>query len=87
MLPLLDDPELNTSTPLDPAAPAFADRMNTDPLEEAVPSPLVNVSDPPVWTVLRPAINDAELPMPLVPLPTLTTTAPLRPTVAAPEPR
>ncbi len=87
MLPLLDEPELNTSAPLDPAAPALADRMNTGPLEVAVPSPLVKARDPPVWTVLRPATTVAIPPAPLVPLPTLTTTAPPRPTVAAPEPR
>ena len=54
-LPELVVPVLNTSIPLTPAVPAFELRIATTPDDVAVPSPEPMLSDPPVFTVLRPA--------------------------------
>ena len=51
-LPELDVPELNTSTPLTPVAPAFALRIVIAPLELATPAPELTPTAPPVCTVL-----------------------------------
>ena len=56
--------------PLAPLKPALADRMVTSPLVVAAPSPDANTTNPPVFTVLRPAETDTKPPAPLVPLPT-----------------
>jgi hypothetical protein len=56
------------------------------PLEDAVPSPLRRLREPPVFNVLRPAVAVRIPPAPLVPLPTVSTTEPPLPFVAAPEP-
>ena len=53
-LPPLADPELNTSRPLLPAAPPFADVTLIDPLLVCVPSPLPIATDPPLDAVERP---------------------------------
>jgi hypothetical protein len=57
LFPLLVDPELKNRNPLTPLAPAFRLRMATAPLLVDVPSPLAKLSNPPVWTVLRPENN------------------------------
>ena len=85
-LPPLLDPELNTSRPLVPAPPPFADATLTDPLLVCVPSPLPTTTAPPLAAVVAPPCTSTIPPDPLVPLPALTTTAPPRPPVAAPEP-
>ena len=59
-------PELNTSMPLTPSVPAFADRIVTTPLDVAVPSPVPMLTDPPVFTALRPAYACTHPPAPLV---------------------
>merc|ERR1740138_178641 len=87
LLPLFDEPELNTSRPLTPDVPAFAVRIEITPLLVAVPSPLSRLSAPPLCTVLRPDRTLTAPPDPLVPLPTLMLTMPPRPPVATPEPR
>ena len=87
LLPLLVDPELKNSDPLNPFVPAFSLRITTVPLLEAVPSPDEIRTTPPVCTMLRPACTYKSPPTPLVPAPTLTTMAPARPAVVAPEPR
>ena len=50
--PELDVPELNTSTPLTPFAPALAVRMTMAPLVVATPRPLVILTAPPVNLLL-----------------------------------
>ena len=57
-LPPDDEPDENTSIPLDPLSPAFAVRTVMLPLELAVPSPDDIHIAPPVATTLRPATND-----------------------------
>jgi len=54
LLPLLALPELNTSKPLLPATPAFELRIETAPLDVAVPSPLDKNIAPPEYVVLLP---------------------------------
>jgi len=64
--------------------------MTTAPLVEEVPSPEDMRKEPPVALAideLRPALMKTLPPLPLVPLPTLTTMAPARPAVAVPEPK
>jgi hypothetical protein len=63
-------PELKTKEPLDPTDPEFKERINIEPLVDAVPSPLEIVTAPPVRVVLRPAWANSAPPTPLVPLPT-----------------
>jgi len=78
-LPDLDEPELNTSRPLDPLIPPFADRTPTSPLLDELPSLPAQRRPPPEKHVLLPGrILSLEL-APLVPLPLLTSTAPPRP--------
>ena len=60
--PLDADPDENTNRPLEPAAPAFIDRIDTLPLDDAVPSPDASESKPPVVVVLRPAATVMEPP-------------------------
>jgi len=86
LLPELVVPELKNKVPLAPATPALVLRILMSPLVVAVPSPDVKYKDPPVLTVLRPALTKIAPPAPLVPLPTLSTMAPPRPAVATPEP-
>ncbi len=86
LFPLLDDPELNTNDPLLPLTPAFMLRMVTNPLLEAVPSPLDTLRTPPDAAVLRPESTCKLPPAPQVPLPTVTSNVPPRPSVAAPDP-
>ncbi|MEC8422185.1 MAG: hypothetical protein VX000_00335, partial [Myxococcota bacterium] len=74
LLPALDDPVLNRSEPLTPDSPAFALRIITLPLDDAVPSPDDTHMTPPVCTVLRPAPTSTWPPAPLVPDPTVTNT-------------
>ena len=62
-------PELNTSCPLTPATPAFAVRIVTEPLLDAVPSPVSRLIAPPVCTVLDPDSTPKRPPEPLLPLP------------------
>ena len=54
-MPLLEDPELKTSMPLLPFVPEFALLIETMPLDEAEPKPLVRLTAPPVSTVPLPA--------------------------------
>ena len=54
LLPELVVPELNTSTPLTPVAPALAVLMLIAPLLLAMPAPLLTPTAPPVWIVLWP---------------------------------
>jgi hypothetical protein len=56
LLPLLELPDENTRDPLAPTSPAFALRIITMPLLEAVPSPDSRINTPPVTAVERPAI-------------------------------
>ena len=52
LLPELLVPELNTSTPLTPVAPAFALRIVIAPLLLVIPAPPTTPTAPPVWIVL-----------------------------------
>jgi hypothetical protein len=83
-LPLDADPDEKTSMPLEPASPEFALRITTDPLDDAVPSPLPRLNAPPVAKVLRPDASCMIPPAPLVPLPTVIDTDPPVPAVAVP---
>jgi hypothetical protein len=85
-VPDVDDPELNTSTPLVPAIPEFDDLIVRAPLVVAVPWPATMPTAPPVWTVLSPDATVIKLPTPLMPVPTVMLIAPPLPPVAAPEP-
>ena len=69
-------PVANQDAPPTPVVPALADRTVTLPLLVAVPSPEPNIKAPPVFTVLRPANACTLAPAPLVPLPTVSMTAP-----------
>jgi len=51
-LPLLDEPELKIKTPETPFTPEFAVRKVIAPLVVAVPSPVLRIKLPPVFTVL-----------------------------------
>ena len=53
-MPAFDDPELNTSRPLDPLDPLFAETILTCPLLDAVPSPTSMNVFPPVRGTVRP---------------------------------
>jgi hypothetical protein len=86
LVPLLDVPELKTSTPLTPVSPALADATVIAPLDVAIPSPLVTPMEPPVWTVLCPEVTVTIPPDPLIPLPTVMLMAPPLPPVASPDP-
>ena len=55
-LPLEVEPDEKLKTPLMPAVPAFADRIVTPPLDDAMPSPDASESKPPVVMVLPPAV-------------------------------
>jgi len=90
LFPPLLVPELKKSAPLAPNTPAFKLRITIVPLVVEVPSPDEMRTDPPVTLAideLRPAPTKTLPPLPLVPLPTLTTMAPARPAVAVPEPK
>jgi hypothetical protein len=54
-LPVLAEPVLKMSMPLTPLVPELMDRMVIAPLDVEVPSPVLRLTAPPVWTVLRPA--------------------------------
>ena len=54
-LPVLAEPVLKISMPLTPLVPELMDRMVIAPLDVDVPSPVLRLTAPPVWTVLRPA--------------------------------
>jgi hypothetical protein len=86
VVPELDVPELKTSTPLTPLAPALAVRMVTAPLDVAMPWPLTIPTAPPVRTVLSPEATVSRPPAPLMPLPTVMLMAPPLPPVAESEP-
>ena len=79
-------PELKTSIPLLPATPALLVRSTIVPLLDAVPSPDSSRSRPPDAIELRPEDSDNKAPAPLVPIPPLSVTNPLRLVVATPEP-
>ena len=55
LVPAVAAPELKTKAPLAPAAPPLLLAMRMEPLLDAVPSPLVILTDPPVFALLRPA--------------------------------
>jgi hypothetical protein len=56
LFPLLLVPVLKKSAPLTPFSPVFKLRITTAPLDEAVPSPDMMRTAPPVKTVLRPPL-------------------------------
>ena len=85
-MPLLAEPELNTSRPLTPVVPAFALRIEITPLLVAVPSPLSILTDPPVGAVLRPESKLRAHAFCLVTVTPEIFTMPPRPPIAAPEP-
>ena len=86
LLPAFDDPELNTSRPLDPLDPLFAETILTCPLLDAVPSLPTTATLPPDTDTARPASTSISAPDPLVPLPEITNRAPLLPALATCDP-
>jgi hypothetical protein len=84
--PELAVPELKTSTPLEPVAPPFADRITTLPLDVAMPCPLIMLTEPPVSTWLSEDVSVRYPPAPLVPMPTVTLNTPPLPPVVLPDP-
>jgi hypothetical protein len=63
LTPLDAVPELNTSAPLMPTTPAFADRTVTAPLLVAVPDPLATSIAPPVLEAPTPPDTVTEPPI------------------------
>lgn len=86
LFPLLLLPVENVRRPLVPPEPAFVLIIDIMPLLVAVPSPLVKLRAPPVFTVLMPADACNDPPTLLVPLPTVSIKNPPRPLVDAPDP-
>ena len=82
--PVDEVPELKTSVPLAPATPEFGLSTKITPLLVAVPSPDKKPIIPPVSRVLRPESAHTRFPCPLVPLPTLMLSLPLRPPLLDP---
>ena len=87
LFPLFEDPELKVRHPLVPTTPPFDVDTKTQPLLDAVPSPLPIVIDPPDTGKPRPDTIAMSAPVPLVPLPTTKYAAPLRPDDAKPVPK
>mmetsp|Transcript_5214 Transcript_5214/g.6687 ORF Transcript_5214/g.6687 Transcript_5214/m.6687 type:complete len:123 (-) Transcript_5214:394-762(-) len=75
------------SRPLLPAAPPLAVPTMTNPLDVAVPSPVLKLMIPPVRIVLRPDAAKTPAPAPDVPLPAVTLIAPPLPSLDAPVPK
>jgi hypothetical protein len=86
LVPELAVPELNTSTPLAPAFPAFAVVTNREPLELKPPAPLEISTFPPARSPEAPASRTSRPPAPLLPLPTVILTRPPFPKPATPVP-
>ena len=84
LFPVLADPELKDSQPLDPAAPLFRAPMDIAPLLVPFPCPPCSSKSPPDAMLLADAMRIALL-VPLVPLPLLIITLPPRPPDADPE--
>jgi hypothetical protein len=85
LLPLDALPDLIANEPLIPLSVESADRRLNEPLLVAVPWPDTIEIDPPVRTVLSPALSTIRPPAPEFPLPTLTLILPLAPVVAEPD--
>jgi len=86
LLPPLAVPELKTSKPLTPAAPAFALRILISPLLVAMLDPVIMVIEPPVYILLSPEYRPSRPPDPLDPLPTVSRIDPPRPPDEDPDP-
>jgi hypothetical protein len=88
LLPLVESPVLNTINPLTPDVPALPVRNNNEPLDAPAFEPLIIDTRPPDLEAkeVAPAMITISPPVPLLPVPTVTYTAPPRPLDAAPEP-
>ena len=82
LFPLDAVPLLNSSRPPEPS-PLSMPNMQTEPLLNKAPPPALARIIPPVARILRPDKVATGVPMPLVPLPALTITLPLRPVPVA----
>ena len=67
-MPIFDVPELNTSRPVVPVEPLFAEKIKTAPLLVACPSPPLIRTSPPVPEVLDPPRTNTAPPIPPVEL-------------------
>ena len=77
-------PVLNDIEPLVPLLPAFDVKSVKAPLLVCVPRPVTIDADPPVSSILSPALMTRRPPAPLSPLPTLTLILPPAPDVEVP---
>jgi hypothetical protein len=84
VLPALEVPETKERDPLVPLSPALAVRTLNEPLDFAVPKPVIIETAPPVFTVLSPLLTTKRPPPAREPDPTRMLTLPAVPRVAIP---